>query len=113
MSFFESSDKRFRDLAEFVRTKRAKIASGEFKSGAGQFGRFTGAPAHLPTLNELGIAQYLDTLGVSYITHARVRDIIPDSQLSPRAEFDLYIPSLNLAIEDNPAWHLGGKSEIP
>src|SRR2546427_1787534 len=113
MSFFDESDKRFRGLAEFVRAKRAKIASGEFKSGAGQFGRFTGAPKELPTLNGLGLSQYLDSLHVPYEAHARVKRLTGDENINPRVEFDLWLPTLAIAIEDNPAWHLGGKSEIP
>jgi hypothetical protein len=91
--------------------KRARMLA--LTGGTGQFGRFSGLPKDLPTLNELGIAHYLERLGVPYTTHQRVKKLIPAWPHGANAEFDMYVPSLGLALDINPAWHLGGRSEIP
>jgi len=109
---FNPEASEFKALTEYV---RERLKRGGYSGGVSyaRFGRFTGLPKHLSTLSELGITQYLDSLHLRYRTHVPVRDVISEWPSKGRAEFDVFVPSLALAIELNPAWHKGGRSEIP
>jgi hypothetical protein len=107
---------RYSDVAAWVRYHQeilAKQKAAGASEGRPQFGRFTGLPKGLPTMNEFGVTDYLERLGVPYETHRRVSSIDPDWPGGVNAEYDIYVPTLGLAIEINPTWHKGGKSEIP
>lgn len=109
-------DPKYSDVGAWVRYHNeilAKQKAAGKSRGLPQFGRFTGLPKSLPTMNEFGVTNFLDANRIPYTTHERIKHIDPDFEGGHNSEFDIYVPSLALAIELNPAWHLGGKSEIP
>lgn len=116
MSAPDINDPRYSDTGAWVRYHlellRKQKAAGASK-GLSQFGRFTGLPKNLSTMNEFGVVNYLQNLGLHVETHRHVRDIDPAWPYGINAEYDLYVPELGLPIELSPGWHLGGPAEIP
>ena len=117
MSFApDINDKRYSDTGAWVRYHlellRKQREAGA-SQGKAQFGRFTGLPKDLSTMNEFGIENYLQRLGLTPARHRHVGEFDPDWKMGRNAEYDIFVPELGLAIEINPAWHKGGKSEIP
>jgi hypothetical protein len=103
-------DPTYSDLGAWMRYHTELLAKTK---GKAQFGRWTGLPKHLPTVNEFGLIAYLVKLRLPYRKHVRIHEIAPSALIGHNAEFDIFVSRLGLAIDINPAWHLGGKSEIP
>jgi len=112
--FFDPEAPEFKGLVKkanaYFKQKKEKTAQLTLDTGepvkAHGFGRFSGLPPEIPTLNELVITQYLAKNGIKYQTHATFDQLFPSEiPEHPDIEYDIYIPEKLIAVEISPKWH--------
>ena len=115
MSFFEPTSEEFAGIKQAAKRFRAARKSG---AGVG-FGRFAYKTKDVPTINELGIIDYLRSQGlrkgVDFVTNYNLMRDYPHEEFASgrkhqQLEADVYFPKTGLIIEASPGWHYGARA---
>jgi len=104
--YLDPEDPQWQKSVEHIIQERQKKPGN-----IGTFGPQSGMRRGEPTRDEWQIASYLDSIGLEYIHKMKLGEIDPTVG-KPKVEYDLFIPSLLIAIETSPGWHEGGPSEL-
>ncbi len=103
--YLDPEDPQWQKSVEHIQERQKKPGN------IGTFGPQSGMRRGEPTRDEWQIASYLDSIGLEYIHKMKLGEIDPTVG-KPKVEYDLFIPSLLIAIETSPGWHEGGPSEL-